>query len=115
MQEELAAIAMAVETSTLGVERKRNLDRRSEAARVSSVAKASRDAFVRHWRPEVRAACPTSTQRKQRRANKFANVVSVALEQRPDLFPQAHGKLWWKDVPRGSRKRISDDTGDRRQ
>ncbi len=39
VQEELATIAMAIETSTLDVERKRNLDRRSEACRVASVAK----------------------------------------------------------------------------
>ena len=39
VQEELATIAMAIETSTLDVERKHNLDRRSEDRRVSSVAK----------------------------------------------------------------------------
>ena len=35
-QEELATIAMAIETSTLDVERKHNLDMRSEARRVAS-------------------------------------------------------------------------------
>jgi hypothetical protein len=38
LQEELATIAMAIETSTLDVERKHKLDRRSEDRRVSSVA-----------------------------------------------------------------------------
>ena len=56
VQEELATIAMAIETSTLDVKRKHNLDRRSEARTVASVAKASRDGFVRHWRAESRAA-----------------------------------------------------------
>ena len=41
VQEELATIALAIETSTLDVERNHNLDRRSEACCVSSVAKAS--------------------------------------------------------------------------
>ena len=39
VQEELATIAMAVETSTLDVERTHNLDRRSKYRRISSVAK----------------------------------------------------------------------------
>ena len=55
VQEELSTIAMAIESSTLDVERKHNLDRRSEAPRVASVSKASRDAFVRQWRTESRA------------------------------------------------------------
>jgi len=53
-------IAMAIESSTLNVERKHNLDRRSEAPRVSSVSKASRDAFVRQWRTESRATAPSA-------------------------------------------------------
>ena len=60
VQEELSTIAMAIESSTLDVERKHNLDRRSEAPRVSSVSKASRDAFVRQWRTESRAAALTA-------------------------------------------------------
>ena len=39
LQEELATIAMAIETSTLDDERNHKLDRRSEACCVSSVAK----------------------------------------------------------------------------
>ena len=49
VQEELATIAMAIETSTLDVERKHNRDRRCEAHRVALAAKGSRDAFVRQW------------------------------------------------------------------
>ena len=52
VQEELATIAMSIETSSSDVERKHNLDRRSEYRRVSYVAKASRDGFERHWRTE---------------------------------------------------------------
>ena len=97
---------MAIETSTLDVERTRNLDRRSEAPRVSSVSKASRDAFVRHWRTESRAAAPTAEQREELRAHKFANKVSVALERRPELFPQARGKLHWESTKPARRRRF---------
>jgi prephenate dehydratase len=81
VQEELATIAMAIETSTLDVERKHNLDRRSEARTVASVAKASRDGFVRHWRAESRAAASTAKAHKELRAQKFVNKVSIAYER----------------------------------
>ena len=48
-QKEFATMAMAIETLTLDVKRKHNLDRRSAYRRVSSVAKASLGGFVRHW------------------------------------------------------------------
>ena len=104
VQEELSTIAMAIETSTLDVERKRNLDRRSEAPRVSSVPKALRDACVRHWRTESRSTALTAEQ--DLRAHKFANKVSVALERRPELFPQARGKLHWEKTQPKRRKRF---------
>ena len=106
VQEELATIAMAIETSTLDVERKHNLDRRSEARTVASVAKASRDGFVRHWRAESRAAASTAKAHKELRAQKFANKVSIAYERRPDLFPQAHGKLHWEHAAPKCRRRL---------
>ena len=88
---------MAIETSTLDVERKHNLDRRSEYRRVSSVAKSSRDGFVRHWRTESRAEAPTARERQELRAYKFANKVSVALGRQPELFPQARRQLRWEE------------------
>ena len=106
VQEELSTIAMAIEASTLDVERKHNLDRRSEAAPVSSVSKASRGACVRQWRTESRSAAPTAQQRKELRSHKFANKVSVALERRPELFPQARGKLHWQETQPKRRKRF---------
>jgi len=106
VQEELATIAIAIETSTLDVERKDNLDRRSEARTVAAVAKASRDGFVRHWRAEPRAAASTAKARKELRAQKFANKVSIAYERRPDLFPQAHGKLHWEHAGPKCRRRL---------
>ncbi len=32
---------------------------------------------------------------KDLRKLQYANVHSIAVERRPDLFPQAEGKLWW--------------------
>ena len=98
VQEELATIALAIETSTLDVERKHNLDRRSEACCVSSVAKASRDGFVRHWRTESRAATPTAKSANKLRSDKFSNKISIAYERQPDLFPQARRQLHWEEV-----------------
>ena len=106
VQDDLAAIALAIETSTLDVERKHNLDRRSEACCVSSVAKASRDGFVRHWRTESRAAAPTAKSAKKLRSYKFSNKISIAYERRPDLFPQARGQLHWEEVRQKRRKRL---------
>ena len=102
VQEELATIAMAIETSTLDVERKHNYDRRSEAPRVTSVAKASRDAFLRHWRTEARKAVPGPTQKLGR----FMNARAVAMEQCPELFPQAKGKLKWESRPKDKQRRL---------
>ena len=82
----------------MDVERKHNLDRRSEARRVASVANASRDGFVR-----------TTKERTQQRADKHANKVSLALEKWPDLFPQARGQLHWeKREPKRRRSLRSD-------
>ena len=89
VQEELATIAVAFDTSTLDVERKHNLDRRSEARRVASVAKALRYGLVRHWRTESRAAVPISKARKEVRANKFANKVPIALEKAASPLPSS--------------------------
>ena len=65
VQEEFATIAMTIETSTLGVERKHNLDRRSGSSRAASVAKASRAACVRQWQLDSRAAAPTAKKGSQ--------------------------------------------------
>ena len=82
VQEELATIAYAIETSTLDVGRKHTYDRRTAAPTVTSVAKASRDSFVRQWRTfaparetESRIAAAKAANRKLR----FANVVSVCV------------------------------------
>ena len=42
---------------------------------------------------QSRAAVPTTKERKQQRADTHANKVSLSLVTRPDLFPQARGKL----------------------
>lgn len=100
VQQELATIAHAVETSTLDVERKHNYDRRTEAPTVTSVAKASRDSFVRQWRTFARASGTVSKSESVAKAAnrklRYANAVSVAYEANPNLFPQAVGKLHWE-------------------
>ena len=50
VQEEIDTIAVSIETSTMDVERKHNLDKRSEKCTVNSAAKTSRDSFIRAWR-----------------------------------------------------------------
>ena len=50
VQEEINTLAACVNGTTLGVERKRNLDRGVQQRTVNSLAKASRDAFTRAWR-----------------------------------------------------------------
>ena len=116
VQEELATIAYAIETSTLDVERKHNYDRRTEAPTVTSVAKASRDSFVRQWRTSVRVSgtgsMPVASKAVQRKY-RFANAVSVAFEANPDLFPQAVGKLHWesRSVKRQRRMRTGRPSG----
>ena len=106
VQEELATTALDIETSTLDVERKHNLDRRSEAPRVASVAKASRGAFVRQWRADSCTAAPTAKACKELRKHKCANKASVALEKHPELFPPSHGKLWHETSNRKRQTRL---------
>ena len=83
VQEELATIAHAIETSTLDVERKHNYDRRAEAPTVTSVAKASRDSFVRQWRTFAarvsgtvsRSAAAKAADRKLRLRERYLRCV----------------------------------------
>ena len=77
----------------MDVKRKHNLDRRSEYRRVSSVATAPRYGFVRYWRAQLHAQAPLARERKELRADKIANKVSVAIGRQPELFPQARGRL----------------------
>ena len=98
VQEELATIVHAIETSTLDAERKHNYDRRCEAPTVTSVAKASRDSFVRQWRTSARASKmhTSESEKAAGRRFRFASATSVLYESNPDVFPQAAGKLHWE-------------------
>ena len=93
-------IASCIEASTLDTERNHYLDKRAEQRRCVSVAKASRDSMLRQWRTEVHkrnAQGGTTRQRvKSRQRANHCNVHGMALKRRPDLFPQAQGKLWWQ-------------------
>jgi len=89
VHEELATIAMAIETSTLDVERNRNLYSAAKLAVVFSVAKASRDGAPPPQLQRASISCAqTSTLTK----------IHIAYERWPDLFPQARGQLHWGQV-----------------
>jgi len=90
VHEELATIAMAIETSILDVERNRNLYSAAKLAGVFSVA----------WRD----AAPTAKSVKKLRSNKYSNKIPNAYERWPDLFPQARGQLHWGQVRQERRK-----------
>ena len=114
MQEELATIARFLEVSTLDVERKHNYDRRAEAPTVTSVAKASRDSFVRQWRtfaPAREAESRTAAAKAAKRKLRYASAVSVAYEANPDLFPQSAGKLHWERRGLRAQRRRREDSG----
>ena len=95
VQQEIDTIAVAIEASTMDVERKHNLDKRVQHSTVNSVAKASRDSFVRSWRTRSRQpAAPAASapvrppQRlKRKRTSKFSNVVLMAVGERLELSP----------------------------
>ena len=76
----------------MDVERKHNLDKRTQHSSVNSVAKASRDATLRSWRghtnkPAAPAARITTAIRKRKRGLKHLTVASMALSERPDVSP----------------------------
>lgn len=75
------------------MERKHCKDKFGEKNRTTSVAKASRDGFVREWRLMSRGSQLDPAQSARRRAKmqrrlRFSNLRSVALERRTDLFPR---------------------------
>ena len=60
VQSEIDTIIASIETCTLDVERKHNLDPRHERRAVNSVAKASRDSCIRAWRIQVQQSRGTA-------------------------------------------------------
>ena len=67
---------------------------------------------MRHWRTGSHAKAPTERERKEIRADKFANKVSVAFGRQPELFPQARGKFHWEATVKLKRRKTfrSDQT-----
>ncbi len=111
-QRELETIARRIEGVTLEVERKHNYDRRAERRRVDTVAKASRDSFIRVWRGQSKSAYQEQRRRRASeqsgRGRKHLNVVAVACQLQPRLFPQASGKLRWQDAESVSPSKLRD-------
>ena len=92
VQREIETIAVAIETSTMDVERKHNLDKRVQHSTVNSVAKASRDSILRSWRlrstqPAAPAAKQSQAVCKRKRSAKHLGVGSMALAECPELSP----------------------------
>ena len=92
VQKEIDTIAVAIETSTMDVERKHNLDKRVQHSTVNSVAKASRDSILRSWRlrsthPAAPAAKQCKALRKRKRSAKHLGVASMALAECAELSP----------------------------
>ncbi len=99
VQEELCTMITAIEGTTLEVERKHCLDRRGERRRVDTVGKASRDGFIRVWRAEASRERRLREEQKRQCDNnkvKHLNVVALACQMHPALFPQAAGHLRWQ-------------------
>ncbi len=102
VQDELSTMVMAVEGTTLDVERKHCLDRRAERRRVDTVAKASRDSFIRLWRAEANREIRLQRDRVSDVSKvKHLNPVALACRMHPTLFPQAVGHLRWQGLDGG--------------
>ena len=101
VQEEINTLAVCVHGTTLDVERKHNLDRRVQQRTVNSLAKASRDSFIREWRKQAglgHAAAPAALERqkrallaRQKRKASYMGVSALAISKRPDLLQQDQG------------------------
>ena len=101
VQEEINTLAACVNGTTLGVERKHNLDRGVQQRTVNSLAKASRAAFIREWRKRGglgHTAAPAALEQKKReflvrrkRKASFMGVSALAIAKHPDLFQQDQG------------------------
>ena len=105
VQDEIDSIAMAIETSTLDVERKHNLDKRVERRVVSSVAKASRDSVVRAWRSTSGAkgsAAPAARIRaklaKRKRSLSHLGTAAFACQKHPEFFPSQRNASCRKEL-----------------
>ena len=69
VQEEINTLAVCIHGTTLDVERKHNMARRVQQRTVNSLAKASRDSFIREWRKQAglgHTAAPAALERKKR-------------------------------------------------
>ncbi len=100
VQEEIDAIAIHVEGSSLDVERKHRIDKMSEKHTVLGVASASRNGIIRQWRRDIalirEGLSRGDPKGRISRRRRHMNIRSLALAQAPHLFPQAHGRLWWQ-------------------
>ena len=100
VQEEINTLAACANGTTLDVERKHNLARVVQQRAVSSLAKASRDSFIREWRKRGglgHTAAPAALEQKKReflvrrKRGKLHGRSALAIAKHPDLFQQDQG------------------------
>ena len=98
-QTELDTIAVGIGTSTSDAERTHSLDKRSEQRTVNSVAKASRDSFLRAWRQTLAAqglgapeAKLRAKLRKRKASCEYLSAAALACQMHPHLFPRSSGR-----------------------
>ena len=90
------------------MERKHAQDKRFETTKVTSCARASRNAILGRYlssRAALLNARATST--KKQKATRTLNIRALAIERKPELFPRGRGQLWWQDVAHGSRSDLT--------
>ena len=97
VQAEIAELLNRILAHSLDVERKHNQDKASEMCKASSVARASRNSILLRYRVQREQHMGEALALARRAGkDKFMNLIAVARQRRPDLFPQARGKLWWE-------------------
>jgi hypothetical protein len=85
------------EASSLDVERKHAQDKRHETLKVSSASTVSRNSILQLYRRRRTATIVKNIVTKRASAkNKHMNIRALAIQERPDLFGRARGRLRWE-------------------
>ena len=100
VQQELEAIVEAAEITSLDVERKNWLDKKSEGrkgVRLTTVARASRNSLLREYRSERSPiVAKSAAEAQQAKKALHTNIRSLAIQQCPDYFSRGRGKRHWE-------------------
>ena len=92
VQNELEKIIIFSATTSLSVERKHNIDKRSEAHKVSSVARCSRDGILTAYRAKKIRMCQVrSDSHAQAKRHLHMNTVALAVQRHPEWLARPGG------------------------